>query len=307
MDIIIISSRFASARTFRWKAHHTISTGAVLLFVILSLAAVFSYLSIRFADQLPWVTPLIQQQLEHYQEQNQTHLNENLNHLARRVGEIQAQMVRIDAIGQRVAGMAGVSQADLKLRSTAGRGGPLHGDVRSLTQDELNKEILQLESRLEEGGDQIYMLEQFLLDRQTGRVRLPTVSPVKVEMNSSSYGWRIDPLTGMRAMHEGADFSAPIGTPVHAAAAGVVGKAEYHPEYGNLIEIDHGNGYVTRYAHNSANLVTPGTRVKQGQKIAEVGSTGRSTGSHLHFEIRLNGQPQNPQHFLAGQAPIASR
>lgn len=99
-------------------------------------------------------------------------------------------------------------------------------------------------------------------------------------------------------MHEGIDFSAPPGTPIRAAAAGIVVAAERHPFYGNMVEIDHGNDLVTRYAHASKLLVKEGALVKRGQKVAEVGSTGRSTGPHLHFEVRFKGAAQNPNRFL---------
>jgi murein DD-endopeptidase MepM/ murein hydrolase activator NlpD len=115
----------------------------------------------------------------------------------------------------------------------------------------------------------------------------------------SGFGWRTDPFTGHMARHEGIDFAAPPGTPIHAAAGGVVLSAEFHPEYGNVVEIDHGNQLTTRYAHALRMLVRPGDLVKRGQKIAEVGNTGRSTGPHLHFEVHSQGVAQNPAKFLA--------
>jgi len=120
---------------------------------------------------------------------------------------------------------------------------------------------------------------------------------------SSSYGWRRHPLTGRYTMHEGLDFSAPPGTPILAAAGGVVIDAKYHSGYGNMIEIDHGDGLITRYAHASSLLARPGELVERGQPIARVGSSGRSTGSHLHFEVRLAGQPLDPRLFLGSQRP----
>jgi murein DD-endopeptidase MepM/ murein hydrolase activator NlpD len=114
----------------------------------------------------------------------------------------------------------------------------------------------------------------------------------------SGFGWRIDPFTGLSAMHEGLDFPASVGTPIYAAAGGVVVSQEVHPQYGNLIEVDHGNDVLTRYAHLSRSLVKKGDLIKRGQKIAEVGNTGRSTGPHLHFEVLVRGVAQDPQKFL---------
>jgi len=128
---------------------------------------------------------------------------------------------------------------------------------------------------------------------------VPTQQPVKGSHLGSAFGWRIDPFTGRSALHTGLDFQAGPGMPILAAAGGVVVTQELHPAYGNMIEIDHGNNLVTRYAHASKVWVKKGDLVKRGQKIAEVGTTGRSTGPHLHFEVLVQGVPQNPQKFLA--------
>ena len=128
--------------------------------------------------------------------------------------------------------------------------------------------------------------------------RLPTVLPVHAEFNVSGFGLRIDPITGQQAQHEGIDFIAQPGTPIVSAAGGVVLAAEWHHSFGNMIEIDHGGDIVTRYAHASALHVKAGEVVKRGQKIAGVGTTGRSTGPHLHFEVRFKGIAQNPARFL---------
>jgi murein DD-endopeptidase MepM/ murein hydrolase activator NlpD len=127
---------------------------------------------------------------------------------------------------------------------------------------------------------------------------LPSIPPVHTGFYSSNFGWRIDPFTGVSAMHEGVDFMADAGTPIYASAGGVVDYAALHPQYGNMVEIDHGNDIVTRYAHASKLLVKVGQVVRRGEKIAEVGSTGRSTGNHLHFEVRYKGIAQNPVRFL---------
>jgi murein DD-endopeptidase MepM/ murein hydrolase activator NlpD len=116
--------------------------------------------------------------------------------------------------------------------------------------------------------------------------------------NEKNFGWRIDPFTGQKAMHEGTDFMADMRTPVHAAASGVVVVAQRHPQYGNMIDIDHGNGFTTRYAHLSKLMVKPGDVVRRGAIIGLSGSTGRSTGPHLHFEVRYKGVAQNPSRFL---------
>ena len=130
------------------------------------------------------------------------------------------------------------------------------------------------------------------------KVRLPTTLPVKDAALGSFFGYRTDPFAGLRSMHEGLDFSAEPGTPVVAAADGVVLAASFHPEYGNLVEVDHGQGLTTRYAHLSRMDVTPGALVKGGSRIGAVGNTGRSTGPHLHFEVRQFGVARDPAPFL---------
>jgi murein DD-endopeptidase MepM/ murein hydrolase activator NlpD len=142
------------------------------------------------------------------------------------------------------------------------------------------------------------ILENRLFDARVKKKLMPTVRPVDVDWNASSFGWRIDPITGQNAMHEGIDFLVDTGTRVHAAAGGMVVVAQFHPQYGYMVEIDHGNDFTTRYAHNSKLLVKAGDLVQRGAIIAESGSTGRSTGPHVHFEVRYKGVAQNPNRFL---------
>jgi murein DD-endopeptidase MepM/ murein hydrolase activator NlpD len=131
------------------------------------------------------------------------------------------------------------------------------------------------------------------------------VQPVNVTYNASGFGWRSDPFTGRAAFHTGIDFPAPVGTPIDAAAGGVVIATEYHSDYGNMLEIDHGNDIVTRYAHTSRILVKVGDIVRRGEHVADIGSTGRSTGAHLHFEVLVKGIQQDPHKFLSAGAEQA--
>ena len=127
---------------------------------------------------------------------------------------------------------------------------------------------------------------------------IPTQIPVTGGSLGSGYGWRIDPFSGTSALHTGLDYPAEPGTPIYSAAGGVVVTQEYHPQYGNMIEIDHGNDPITRYGHSARVFVTKGDLIKRGQKIAEIGNSGRSTGNHLHFEVLVQGIPQDPLKFL---------
>jgi murein DD-endopeptidase MepM/ murein hydrolase activator NlpD len=234
----------------------------------------------------------------------------HLDAYAIQLGEMQARMMRLDAQSERLAKLAGEKKAvrdnstDAKSDSStaskpqsANRGGPL---VRNapLSEVELQKKIAELMAQIEFNTEYLSDLEAKLLQQSVLKDTLPNSSPVEAAFNSSSYGWRIDPFNGEKAFHEGLDFTAAAGTPIYAAAGGIVSTAEQTPDYGKIVKIDHGSGLETRYAHASRLTVKVGERVEKGQKVAEVGSTGRSTGPHLHYEIRLNGNPLDPRKYL---------
>ena len=231
------------------------------------------------------------------------YMRENLDAMARKLGEMQARMLQIESLGERVAGLAGVNPGEFKV--TPGSGGALIGS-RSLTVDELHRAMEQLDLASGSRVDWLTAVETRLFDQKIQRAMVPTEEPVKGGRVDSPFGFRIDPITGRSALHIGLDFPADVGAPIYAAAGGVVVVQEYHPAYGNMVEVDHGNELITRYAHASRVLVNKGDIVKRGQKIAEVGSTGRSTGPHLHFEVWVSGVPQDPQRFLAAGDSMAA-
>lgn len=222
-----------------------------------------------------------------------------VNELAVRVGELQARLARLNAIGERVAAKAGVPLPSVT--AEAGRGGPLlETNQPPLNAAALASLIDSLTQQLELASDQLMVLDAELLLRQASQGKLPMDRPVGGGAYLSSvFGNRIDPFTGRPARHEGLDFANDFGSPILAAESGVVLAVNMHPQYGNSLDIDHGNGLVTRYAHLSRILVKKGDLVKRGQEIAEMGSTGRSTGPHLHFEVLKNGVSQNPLSYLS--------
>jgi murein DD-endopeptidase MepM/ murein hydrolase activator NlpD len=164
--------------------------------------------------------------------------------------------------------------------------------------DELQAALSDLDQLTHQRTDVMTVIESRLFEQKIKKMMVPTELPVKEVSLGSIFGWRIDPITGRSALHTGLDFPAEPGTPIFAAAGGVVVAQEFHPQYGNMIEVDHGNDLITLYAHSSRVLVKKGDLIKRGQKIAEVGTTGRSTGAHLHFEVLVQGVPQDPQKFL---------
>ena len=301
MHIILVSDRLATARSITLTWGHAILFAAAMFGSVLVLSSLFSYVTVRHAAEirLPFLQDLLRVMNAEETQRSKDFARENLNAMAVKLGEMQAQLLRLDTIGERLAGMAGVKPQDLKAfeAKPGGRGGPL---VRpeAMSATELQRAVDALANQVEAKSDAISMIESQLLEDRIRKSLLPTSLPIEAQWSASAYGWRVDPFTGERALHEGVDFVAPAGTSIAAAAFGVVVSAERHPQYGNLVEIDHGNDLTTRYAHASKIMVKVGQLVKRSQKIAEVGSTGRSTGPHLHFEVRIRGLPQNPDRFL---------
>jgi murein DD-endopeptidase MepM/ murein hydrolase activator NlpD len=173
--------------------------------------------------------------------------------------------------------------------------------VANPTLDELQRLVAGLDAAADHSTDVFTLIESRLLETRLASLMIPNSPPVDGSVGSG-FGFRADPFTGRSALHTGLDFPGDVGTPIHAAAGGLVLESRWHPEYGQLVEIDHGNGLSTRYAHCSKVLVAAGALVKRGQRIALIGNSGRSTGPHLHFEVLLDGVPQDPARFLAGGA-----
>ncbi|WP_137720199.1 M23 family metallopeptidase [Methylobacillus flagellatus] len=223
------------------------------------------------------------------------HSQKHLDALTLQLGEMQARMSRLDALSDQLAKLAGIKTEDLP--TAPGRGGP-EVNARSLNANELEQHIAALAEQIAQRGDQLSLLEALLVQKNIKNNLLPDSAPVFASYNSSSFGWRVDPFTGRNAFHEGLDFTADVGSPVFAAADGLVVAAEGRSDYGNIIIVDHGAGMETRYAHLSSFSAKVGDRVQKGQVIGKVGNTGRSTGPHLHFEVRLNGAPLDPRKYL---------
>lgn len=314
MQIILVSNHMAKARSITLTGRHLLIAAAGLVMTVLMLASLFSYLTVRHAAEIR--LPFLQEMLRSIslEEAGKTHdlVREHLANMAARLGQMQGQLMQLDSLGERLAGMAGIKPKDTKGKVDGkavreGSGGPL---VRpeSLSAASLQQALDELARQVDARSETLAVLESRMLDERIRKNLLPTSIPVTEGVRSSNFGLRSDPFTGQAAMHEGIDFIAEPGTPIFAAAAGIVLSAERHPQYGNLVEIDHGDGLVTRYAHASLLLVKQGEFVKRGQHIAAVGSTGRSTGPHLHFEVLLRGAPQNPARFLdMGSALLARR
>jgi murein DD-endopeptidase MepM/ murein hydrolase activator NlpD len=308
VHIIVVSDRMATAKTLTITPRVVAATAAALTTTIVMLAALFSYLTLRHAAdlQLPFLQSALMALQQKEAQRTEEFVRDNVGAIAAKVGQMQAQLLHLDSLGERLSSLAGI-KPDQPPPAKGGQGGPLVAPAQNLSAAELGQQVDKMLRAVEQKTDLLTAVESTLIEQRVIQNRLPTALPVDAAWNASAFGWRLDPFTGQRAMHEGVDFHADVGAPIVAAAAGVVTFAERHPEYGNLVEIDHGNDYSTRYAHASKLLVTAGQVVRRGQKVAEVGSTGRSTGPHLHFEVRYKGAAQNPSRFLEHATRIASR
>jgi len=269
--------------------------------VIATLAlsgAIYHYFFLKAAREgWPVVSQLVKLVVHDESAQRDKVMRENLDAMAQKVGDMQARMIRIEAMGDRVSGMAGLKPEDLSGLTSRPKGDGSGGPYVPMTHPGLAELNGALDALSQAAGEQSDVLT--LTESRLKTLMIPSSRPVEVPVGSG-FGFRSDPFTGRGALHTGLDFPSPVGTEIHAAAGGVVRTAEMHPEYGLMLEIDHGNGLMTRYGHTSKILVKPGDLVTRGQVVADVGSTGRSTGPHLHFEVLVDGVPQDPQRFLAG-------
>ncbi|TAH10962.1 MAG: M23 family metallopeptidase [Curvibacter sp.] len=302
MQVIITDARLSKSRAFNLS-------GAKLLLSLLGLsvalmlvsAGLYHWVFLKGAREgWPIIGSLVRLVVKDEFAQRDRYLRENIEVLAKKLGEMQAKMLQLESLGERVSGLAGVNPSEIKLKP--GQGGLLL-EGRPITLEELDAGLDALDVLATQRSDAMTVMESRLFEQKIKKMMVPTQIPVQNASLGSVFGWRIDPITGRSALHTGLDFPAETGTPIYSAAGGMVVTEEFHFQYGNMIEVDHGNNLITRYAHASRVMVKKGDLIKRGQKIAEVGTSGRSTGPHLHFEVLVQGVPQDPQKFLnAGRA-----
>ena len=216
------------------------------------------------------------------------------------LAELQARMTRLDALGQHLTAMADLEEGEFDFSQPPALGGPMAGEFSvDYTSMDLGSELGRFEARLTDREHQLEILESLLTNRKLEEQSWLSGQPVQKGWISSPYGQRTDPFSGKLAMHNGLDFAGAEGSSVIAVAAGVVTWTGSKNGYGNLVEISHGDGFVTRYAHNKENLVQPGDVVRKGETIALMGSSGRSTGAHVHYEVYKHGRPVDPSSYVA--------
>jgi murein DD-endopeptidase MepM/ murein hydrolase activator NlpD len=225
-------------------------------------------------------------------------VEQNTRALARRIALLHAHVQRLDSAGRRLTEVAGLDSGEFDFEREPPLGGPEVGMVEDTALERVLASLDQFERQLSERERQMRVLEDLLLVSRLQRQVQPSGWPVDRGWISSAFGMRTDPFTGRRAMHTGIDFAGRAGADVLAVAAGIVTEAGPRFGYGTVVEINHGNGYVTRYGHNARVLVQAGDRVNKGQRIALIGSTGRSTGPHVHFEVLFNDKVVNPAQYI---------
>lgn len=309
MQIIVTHGAAARVRAFNLPAWQLVGGLLTLAALLVALSgAVYHFVVLKAAREgWPVVSQIVKLVVKDEIAQRDRFMRENLDAMAAKVGEMQAKLMRLEAMGERVSGMAGLKPEDLRGLDkpqqpaggpSAGATGGAYLPIASPSLDQLDAALAALDAQSDRGSDVFTLVESRLLETRLQTLLVPSTAPVDGPVGSG-FGFRTDPFTGRGALHTGLDFPVDSGTPIVAAAGGVVLTAETHAAYGRMVELDHGNGLVTRYAHASKLLVQPGDLIKRGQAIAEVGSTGRSTGPHLHFEVLVEGVPQNPAKFLA--------
>ena len=225
-----------------------------------------------------------------------------LNAMSARLAELQAQATRLNAVGQRLVDANGLQGGEFNFSAPVGQGGG--GPTRDISPDQMRGNLDAVQSQFDNAGGQLAVLDALLASRTAKGSLERAIAPTAHSYVTSTFGARADPFGAGEQFHKGIDFSAKVGDPVYAVADGVVSFVGVRTGYGNVIEVDHGNGYVTRYAHNSQLLKQVGDLVRAGTQIAKAGSTGRSTGAHVHLEVWKNGAYVNPAPFLAGRSSV---
>ena len=303
MNLQIVSGRTGRVRQFDLKQPRTLMIAAASLLLV--VAAVFAAgIQIgRFVagplDRAAVAREIDEQRLNLSAVRGQ--MQGKVDALAARIGTLNAHLIRLDALGRRVTDLAGLDRGEFDFDRPPPAGGPDGEEFASGSAQvpDLNVAIDTLEAQLEDRQRQLTVLESLMSTRSLGERSLPGGWPIIGGWISSHFGYRSDPFTGHGAFHAGVDFAGPTGSRVISTGPGFVSFSGYKNGYGNVVEITHPTGYITRYGHNSRNLVREGQTVQKGDAIAVIGSTGRSTGTHVHFEVERDGNRLNPMRYLS--------
>jgi len=304
VNIIVFSGRQGGGRSRHFNLAHPLTLGLCALVVIGTLGTAFAIgmqLGARVGgqptDPKGWSRVLAEQKSEIAE--IRARVQDRVDAMARRLGQLDAHIIRIDALGKRLTTMANVDRREFNFDDAPPAPPAAVASVAAGSQmPDLTAQLSQLEQRVDLRDAQLSALENVMVGRKIIDAVRPEGKPVGEGAISSYFGERSDPFTGEEGFHKGLDFAGTAGEPVVAVAAGVVTWVGERSGYGTLVEINHGNGYVTRYAHNESALVAVGQTVTRGEQIALMGSTGHSTGPHVHFEVLHNGTQIDPLTFV---------
>lgn len=319
MQMLITHGSTARTRVLQFQRWQLLLAALGLVVAVMAFSGtVYHFVFLKAAREgWPVVSPLVRLIVRDEIAQRDRFMRENLDAMAQKVGELQAKMVKLEAMGERVAGLVNIKPEDLRplqrgvpltptdgksptsgvTGSAGGKGGP-YVPLQRPSLEQLQAFIGAVDESADFNTDLYILFESRLQQSRLAALMIPSASPLDGPP-TSGFGFRADPFSGRPALHTGLDFPAEPGTAIRAAAGGIVVSRDTHPAYGQMLEIDHGNGVLTRYAHCLSIEVAVGALVKRGQVVAKVGSTGRSTGPHLHFEVLVDGVPHDPARFLA--------
>ena len=308
MNVIIFSKRDGHARQLNLPP---LALGCVLLALLAIVGGAFGAGmsfghgagagGLSFSQTSHWSQLLAKQREEIADLKRQMQVRADA--IAIQLGDMKAHVIRLDALGQRLTAMAGIKSSEFNFGQDPPQGGPDMDIPGSRPQiSDIATMLKSLQGQIDTSSSQLSALENVILSRQLGQEIHPEGRPVTTGYISSGFGPRVDPFTGGTEFHEGIDFAAPEGTPILSVAAGIVTYAGPRGGYGNMVQVDHGNGYSTRYGHAYKVLVHVGQTVNRGDALALVGDTGRSTGPHVHFEVLMNGHQVDPARFVALRA-----
>ncbi len=301
MNIIFLSANKGTLCSIGLcKSYHYL----YLLLILGSFAGGIGYLGYQLAEKTPdhslkvseWKDSIHQQQLDLDDFKQES--DANIEVLSSRLGLLQAHVNRLDALGQKLIHMAKIDNGEFDFGKIPAVGGPETNPLKTVNSSDLHKAIDSLSADLSNRENQLLVLEDLLMNRNLLKEVQPRGRPISAGWLSSYYGMRTHPISGKREMHKGIDFAGKMSDPVVAVAKGVVTFSGTRYGYGSVVDVNHGNGYTTRYGHNSKLLVSVGDTIEKGFQIAEIGSSGRSTGPHVHFEVLKNGKHVNPMKFI---------
>ncbi|MCB1609270.1 MAG: M23 family metallopeptidase [Xanthomonadales bacterium] len=308
MNIILIRDGRSPARCVRLNRPSALAAMGCVAAVVLTVFGGLCFAVGRYWGDTAGISRAEVDSLRSTMSQQQALLDQekakaerDLQSLSAQLGALQADAMRLNALGQRLTKLGKLDDGEFDFGREPDLGGPESPPLvgEQLSTEKFTDSLRTLATRFDQQGDQLRLLESLLIGRDLDAATRPAGSPIKGGYISSGYGVRHDPFNGSSTFHSGLDFDGPTGGDIYAVASGVVTWSGRRPGYGLVVEIDHGNGYLTRYAHNKKNLVAVGDRVNANDKIGLIGSTGRATGSHVHFEVWMDGKPINPAKFTS--------